>query len=118
MAWNFTPGSVLYEASNPDAGTHTRVVIDTETGLPLIIKTQNTRPIVEANKLKANAIDRHAQRKRRLKGSGMTHVASIPIVVWHQLAAEGVTRDERALLKWLSERDTRLFRVDDGKRLA
>ncbi len=118
MAHNFTPGSLLYENRNHAAGTHTRVVVDTDTGLPLIIKTQNTRPIVEANKRMANAVDRHVQRRRRLKGAGTTQIASIPIVIWHQLVAEGIDRDQQALQRWLSERDTRLFRVDDGKKLA
>jgi hypothetical protein len=118
MAYNFTPGSVLYEASNTEACTHTRVVVDHETGLPLIIKRQNTRPIVEANKRRANAVDRHQQRRRRLKGAGTTQIASIPIVVWHRLVALGIHRDEKALLKWLSERDNRAFRVDDGRKLA
>ena len=48
----------------------------------------------------------------------MTQIASIPIVVWHQLVAEGIHRDETALLKFLSERDNRFFRVDDGRKLA
>lgn len=118
MTWNFTPGAVLYDNVNHDAGTHTRVVVDSDTGLPLIIKTQNVRPITEANKLRANAIDRHQQRKRRLKGAGLTQVAEIPIVIWHQLEVEGITRDRTRLLKWLSERDMRFFRVDDGRKLA
>ena len=93
-------------------------MVDSDTGLPLIIKTQNVRPITEANKLRANAIDRHQQRKRRLKGAGLTQVAEIPIVIWHQLEVEGITRDRTRLLKWLSERDMRFFRVDDGRKLA
>lgn len=118
VVYKFTPGSTLYDARNHDAGTHTRVVVDIETGLPLIMKTQNARPILEANKRLASLVDRHQQRRRRLKGAGTTLVASIPIVVWHRLVALGIHRDQRALLKWLSERDNRAFRVDDGRKLA
>jgi hypothetical protein len=118
MTYNFTPGSVLYDNTDHEARLRTRVVVDIETGLPLIITTQNVRPIIEANKKAANGVDRHVQRRRRLAGSGMTHIASIPRVVWRQLVEQGVTRDERRLLKWLSERDHRFFRVDDGKKLA
>ena len=118
MSFNFTPGFVLYENVNHDAGTHTRVVIDKDSGLPLIVKTQNTRPIIEANKVLANVVDRHVQRRQRLQGAGTMRIASVPIVEWLKAEAQGITRDETALLKWLSERDTRAFRVDDGRKLA
>jgi hypothetical protein len=112
------PGVLLYENVDPAAMKRTRVVRDSETGLPLIITEQHTKPIIEDNRRLANNVDRHDQRRRRTSGSGMVQVASIPIVIWRQLKESGVANDETRLLQWLSERDHRYFRTDDGRKLA
>jgi hypothetical protein len=112
------PGVLLYENIDAPALKRTRLIRDSETGLPLIITEQNTKLIIDDNRRLAGQVDRHEQRRRRTRGSGMVQIASIPIVVWRQLQASGVARDETRLLKWLSERDHRYFRTDDGRKLA
>ena len=112
------PGFVLYDRFDPVALKRTRVVRDTETGLPLIITQQNTLPIIEDCKIAATAMDRHQRRNQNVKRSGMVQVASIPLVVWLRLKATGIAKDDKALRKWLSERDNRAFRTDDGRKLA
>jgi hypothetical protein len=109
---------LLYESVDRLTMKRTRVVRDSETGLPLIITQQNTRPVLEDNKRMATRLDRQERRQLNRRGSGMMQVASIPFVVWQRLAAQGITKDRKRLLKWLSERDNRAFRTDDGRRLA
>lgn len=111
-------GEVLFERYRPDVRMHTRIVRDRETGLPVIVVRQDTDAIVADARRQANAMDRHEERKRRTRSGGFTQVASIPLVIWRQLQLAGITRDERRLLAWLSQRETRWLRTDDGKRLA
>ena len=85
---------------------------DSETGRPLIISRQKSAAIVDANKRLANLFDRQAAR-----GRGRM-VASIPNVIYWQLHRMGITQDRKALMKWLSRRDARFFRTDDGRPLA
>lgn len=104
--------TTLYDAYNATTRRSTSIEIDSETGLPVIIQTQDLRPIIETNKRQANAFDRHAKRP-----DDITHVARIPMVVWQRLMRTGVAKDPKALNRWLDERDNRVFRTDDGRRL-
>lgn len=109
---------IIIDRATPATGTRTRVVTDGPTGLPLIVTSQDVAPIVEDCKRAASMVDRHDQRRRRLRGAGTVQVAEIPFVIWGRLQAAGITKDPKALMKWLSRRDSRVFRVDDGRRLA
>ena len=40
----------------------TTIEIDSETGLPLIVQTQDLKPIIEANKRQASSFDKHQAR--------------------------------------------------------
>lgn len=104
--------TTLYQSWNPVTRRTTKVVTDSETGLPLIIHSQDTRPFVENAKRLASNFDRH-----RRNPHGWTHVARIPTVIWQQLQRLGITKDEAALNAWLNGRDQRVFRVDDARRL-
>jgi hypothetical protein len=103
---------ILYETFNPVTQRSTEIVTDSETGLPVIITSQNTRPIVESAKQLASNFDKH-----RPNPDGITHVARIPMVIWQQLQKLGITKDQKALNAWLDNRDQRVFRVDDGRKL-
>jgi hypothetical protein len=102
----------LYDAWNPVTRRGTEIVTDSETGLPVIIQTQDVKPIVESAKQLASAFDKHQPRP-----DGITHVARIPMVIWQQLVKLGITRDQKALNAWLDERDNRVFRTDDARRI-
>jgi|SRR5579864_1224531 len=102
----------------PETGRRTRVVRDADTGLPLIVNDQHVTPIVDDCKRAASMVDRHEQRRRRTRGAGIVQVAEIPFVIWNQLQRLGIAQDQQALMKWLSRRDSRAFRVDDGRPLA
>ena len=100
----------LYGNYDARTGRSTQVSIDAETGLPVITKSQAVRPIVEsAKRIAGNFAGPNPQ--------GVTHVARIPLVVWQRLMQTGVAKDEKALSKWLNERDNRVFRTDDGRKL-
>jgi hypothetical protein len=94
----------FFESWNPVTQRSTEIVTDAETGLPVIITSQNTRPIVESDKHRPNP-------------DGITHVARIPMVIWQQLQKLGITRDQKALNAWLDERDNRVFRTDDARKI-
>jgi hypothetical protein len=98
---------LLYD--NYDAVTQRSTTIerDSETGLPVIVHTQNTTPILDANKRMAAAYDPHVRRSVR-------HVARIPAVIWAQWARLGITRDPVALARLLESRECRALRVDNG----
>jgi hypothetical protein len=102
----------LYQRVDRAAEQVTCLVRDTETGRPLIVSRQKTDAIVDFNKRLAGLFDRHTMR-----GRGRM-VANIPNVIYWRLHRLGITRDRKALLKWLSRRDARFFRVDDGRPLA
>jgi hypothetical protein len=104
--------TTLYDAWNPVTRRSTEIVTDSETGLPVIIQVQDLKPIIEANKRQANAFDKHAKRP-----DDITHVARIPMVVWQRLMRLGIAKDPKALNAWLDERDNRVFRTDDARRL-
>jgi hypothetical protein len=99
------------------SGMRSTVLLD-ETGRPLIRSSQPVAAILEQNKREANAwqpeFQRNAIRARK--------VASIPFVVYKQLEAAGIVKgtrilDEKAFLAFLSDRDHRLLRTDNGGRL-
>jgi len=99
-------------------GMRSTVLLD-EGGRPLIRSSQNVAGILEQNKREAidwqPTFQRNAIRARK--------VASLPFVVWQQLQAAGVVKgtrvvDEKAFLQFLSDRDVRSLRTDNGGRLA
>jgi hypothetical protein len=98
-------------------GVRSSVLVD-EGGRPLIRHSQDTTAILEANKREAidwqPTFQQNAIRARK--------VASIPFVVWQQLQARGIVKgvrivDEPKFLAFLSDRDHRLLRTDNGGRL-
>jgi hypothetical protein len=100
----------LYERWDAETQRSTEVFTDGETGLPVFVKSQNTKPIVESAKAIASSFDPHVKRD-------ITHVARIPMVVYQRLQMLGITKDPVAFNKWLDSRECRLFRCDDGRRL-
>jgi len=100
----------LYERYDPVTTRYTEITTDSETGLPIITFTQDTKPIVEACK-------RAASNFTGTSKTGFTRVASIPNVVVQRLMQTGIWYDEKAMNAWLNERDNRVFRTDDGRRL-
>ena len=103
----------LYDNWNPVTRRGTTIEIDSETGLPLIVQTQDLKPIIEANKRQAMQLRQAPGQKQP---DGITHVARIPMVIWQQLQKLGITKDQKALNAWLDERDNRVFRTDDARR--
>ena len=81
-----------------------------EDGLPIIRYTQNFKAILERNK-------REAANFQGTNRDDITKVASIPVVVWQRLVQTGVAHDQQALNAWLNQRDNRVFRTDDARRL-
>lgn len=102
----------IFETWNEVTRRSTELVIDGETGLPLIVHTQDTKPIIEANKRASNNFDRYAPNPH-----GMTRVASIPLVIWRQWQALGITRDEKLLNAELNKPENRFLRTDGGRSL-
>lgn len=103
------------DISNPVTRTRTRRVRDPETGLPLIIKEQDYRPIVDDNIRRQTQRDAHELRAQSLGGQVM--VASIPLLQWWELHKRGITKNSKLMKAWLNRRDTRHFRTDDGRKL-
>jgi hypothetical protein len=102
----------LYERWDATTQRHTEVITDTDTGLPLIVRTQNTRPVVESAKRLAANFDKHTHGK-----GDFVHVARIDINTWANLTRLGITRDPVAFNKWLDSREARYFRTDDSRRI-
>jgi hypothetical protein len=103
----------LFESYNPQTQRATEVTTDPDTGNLVFIHSQNTKPIVESAKRLAANFDPHVARPAH----GFTHVARIPLVIWRELERLGITQDEKAMNRWLDERDNRVFRVDDARKL-
>ena len=103
---------ILYERDDPLTSRRTEVVIDSDTGFPLIVRHMDTKPIVESAKQLASNFDKH-----RKNPHGVTHVARIDINTWAQLTRLGITRDEKAFNVWLDSREAMYFRCDDRRKL-
>jgi hypothetical protein len=101
---------LLYDGYNPVTARSTTIELDAETGLPVITSVQNTTPILERAKQLASNFDPY-QRK------DMTHVMTIPAVMWRQLVRLGIAQDPVAFRAWCNSREARLLRTDDGRKL-
>src|SRR5262245_39141837 len=106
---------VIFEKYNAETRKRTRIVTD-ESGYPLIVHDQDTDPIVEDNKRQATMRDGHQLRAENVQGAVM--VAHIPNIVFWRLMKLGIAQDPKAMKKWLSRRDTRMCRTDDGRSLV
>jgi hypothetical protein len=106
--------------NNAPARSRTVVTRDPATGLVLIQRKQDVDAILAQNA--RDAAEYVPGRAARLPG-GFRHVARIPLVVWGQLRELGIVKgyrvvDEQRFLRFLSERDVRKLRTDNGRRLA
>jgi hypothetical protein len=108
------------------AGVRSTLFTDPDWRCPIIRTQQDCAPIVEANKQQQRDYNPRAQHN----AMGLRKVASIPPVVWQQLAAIGIVSgspldgkgglqvlDEKAFLALLSDPDFRWLRTDNGARL-
>ena len=110
-------GTVLLNEYDRGRAVRTKVIYDRDTGLPIIVTHQDTRAIIDDNRRIQNNVDRHELRRRHQKGAGGVQIASIPMVVYMRLRKLGITKDRKAMRKWLSDPQNRFFRTDDGRRL-
>lgn len=102
--------NLLYERDDPVTLRRTEVEQD---GKELVfVHSQDLRPIVEACKRDASNFD-----PGQWKRTGYVKVASIPAVVAADLKRKGILDDPAQLKAWLDERDNRVFRTDDGRKL-
>jgi hypothetical protein len=62
---------------------------------------------------RTTALRNQTSRKTPYK-DGMHHVASVPLVILEQLMKKGITRDKKAMKKWLNDPDNRVFRTREG----
>jgi hypothetical protein len=110
-------GTVLMNEYDRGRAVRTKVIMDRDTGLPVIVTHQDTRAIIDDNRRIQNGVDRHELRRRHTRGSGGVQIASIPMVVYMRLRKLGITRDRAAMRKWLSDPANKYFRTDDGRKL-
>lgn len=111
---------MLVDRQNPDTASRTEIWRDTETGLPIIRRAQEIRPILDANARDAGDFDRARIARNPM---GARHVARIPFVVWGQLREAGIVQgntvvDVKRFLAFLSDPDVRKLRCDNGARLG
>lgn len=110
-------GTVLLNEYDRGRSVRTKVIMDRDTGLPVIVTHQDTRTIIDDNRRIQNSVDKHELRRRHQRGAGGVQIASIPMVVYMRLRKLGITKDRKAMRKWLSDPQNRFFRTDDGRRL-
>lgn len=66
--------------------------------------------VVEDNKAEFNAVDERAGWK-----GDMHKVASIPMSLYYDLKAKGITEDPARMKAWLNDPDNRFFRTRPGR---
>lgn len=98
---------LLYDHYDPVTTRATWIETDPDTGLPLIVRSQDIKPIVESAKRLAAQYDPHRR-------ASIRHVARVPAVTWVAWSRLGITRDEQALKAVLQMRECRAFRTDNG----
>lgn len=82
---------------------------DPDTDKVVIQQVQDTTAIIEQNKAQFNAVD------ERAKWGEWQKVATIPMSLWADLNAKGITKDKTDFKRWLNSPDNRFFRTRPGK---
>lgn len=95
---------------DPVTRIETHMDVDEEAGTMTVASFQDATDIVEQNKLLYNDVDAKAP-----YGEKFNRMASIPLNIWFDLVRKGVANDERALRRWLDDRDNLAFRTRPGK---
>jgi hypothetical protein len=72
-------------------------------------REQDVTSVIEHNKAFAN------DAPERWNGGEMHRVASIPLIIYQELEAKGITKDPVAFSKWLNDPDNRFFRTRGGR---
>jgi hypothetical protein len=70
---------------------------------------QDVEHVAEHAKGLKNLVDERAPWK-----GDMHQVASIPLTIWADLMAKGIAQDDKALRRWLNDRDNNVFRTRPG----
>lgn len=81
---------------------------DPDTDTCMIEQVQDTSVILQNNLIQRNETDRNT------RWGEMTKVASIPMNLWADLNAKGITKDPVAFKKWLNDPENRYFRTREG----
>ena len=102
----------IFETWNEVTRRSTELIVEEETGKTFIVHAQDTKPILDANKRASNNFDPSAPNPH-----GMTRIASVPMVIWRQWQALGITQDERLLNAELDKPENKFLRTDGGRRL-
>lgn len=101
-------------------GVRSTVLSDADWPTAVIRRSQDCRPILEANRRERNEFAPRSQHN----AIGARKIASIPVVLldyfkaWGIVDKRGRVIDERAFLRALSDPDLAALRTDNGRRLA
>ena len=106
--------TVLYDNYRPEAQRRTRVILDAETGLPLIVHQGNAHAVAENAKRLASHFD---ATKARTGSDEWTLVARIDANTFANLTRLGIAGDEKAMNAWLDHPEAAAFRTDDRRKL-
>lgn len=91
---------------DPNTGISHVFYYDTETDEATITAEQDVDDVVEFNKAQFN--EQHG------RWGEFTKVASLPLVVYHDLQKKGILDDRKAFKRWLNDPDNRFFRTRPG----
>lgn len=94
---------------DPFTGLERDFHYDPDTGDFHIETRQRVSSVLDANKAEFAAHDEHTP-----WGDGQK-VASIPMGLYWELRAKGITKDQKAFRKWLNDPDNRFFRTRPGR---
>lgn len=79
-------------------------------GDEFVVETkQDVEPVTTVNKEKFKDSTGHYNL------DGVTHVGSIPLVIWRELEKAGIAHDDEALKAWLDNPDNRAFKTHPGR---
>lgn len=95
--------------SDPAAGITEIFHYDEMADTCTIETRQDITDLIEGNKAEYASID------ERAKWGDMHRVASIPMNLYMKMRAEGITRDAKAMRKFLNDPDNRFFRTRPGR---
>lgn len=91
---------------DPNTGISHVFYYDDVTDEATITAEQDVDDVVEFNKQQFN--EQHG------RWGEFTKVASLPLVVYHDLQKKGVLDDRKAFKRWLNDPDNRFFRTRPG----
>jgi hypothetical protein len=92
---------------DPETGVSHFMYYDEGDGQASYVAQQDVSPLLDHNRAVSNEVGKRF-------GQNMTHVASLPPIVYWDLKRKGILDDSKAFKRWLNDPENRFFRTHEA----